>query len=233
VVPLRVSVEVTQTKGSFEATLSAISKLVENDVPLQINCPILKQNKESYGDVLQWAKIQNVHVGCDYVIIAKCNHTTQNLRSRLSLNDIKEIVRYKIASEPQYLEQMEKEVEKKSKETLDENVCSVCHSSICIADNGNAYPCAGWQGYVVENIKESSLRDIWNNSQGIHYLRGLRKRDFPKCIECPEKNYCTMCMVRNANEDRSGNPLAVNEYFCNIAKINKELLQKRNIPGTS
>lgn len=32
-----------------------------------------------------------------------------------------------------------------------------------------------------------------------------------------------MCMVRNANESPLGNPLAVNEYFCNIAKINKEL----------
>jgi len=33
-----------------------------------------------------------------------------------------------------------------------------------------------------------------------------------------------MCMVRNANEDPLGNPLAVNEYFCNIAKLNRKMM---------
>jgi hypothetical protein len=30
-------------------------------------------------------------------------------------------------------------------------------------------------------------------------------------------------MVRNANENPKGDPLAVNEYFCNIAKLNKQI----------
>lgn len=219
---------ITQIKGSFEITKNAILKLIENDVPLQISCPIMKQNKNSYRDVLNWAKIHNIHVGCDYVIIARCDHTTQNLRNRLSINDIKEVINEKIVNEPKYLELMEEESEKKKNNTPDDIVCSVCHSSICIADNGNVYPCAGWQGYVVGNVNETSLKDIWNNSRKVQYLRGLRKRDFPKCIQCLEKNYCTMCMVRNANEHPLGNPLAVNEFFCNIAKINRELVQNRN-----
>jgi hypothetical protein len=33
-----------------------------------------------------------------------------------------------------------------------------------------------------------------------------------------------MCMVRNANENPMGDPLVVNEYFCNIAKINREIM---------
>jgi hypothetical protein len=31
-------------------------------------------------------------------------------------------------------------------------------------------------------------------------------------------------MVRNANESPTGDPLAVNKYFCNIAKINKKIM---------
>jgi hypothetical protein len=31
-------------------------------------------------------------------------------------------------------------------------------------------------------------------------------------------------MVRNANENPLGNPLAVNEYFCDIAKLNREII---------
>ena len=33
-----------------------------------------------------------------------------------------------------------------------------------------------------------------------------------------------MCMVRNANEDPMGDPLVVNEYFCEIAKLNKKII---------
>lgn len=221
--------EITQIKGSFEITKNAILKLKENDIPLQISCPIMKQNKNSYKDVLCWAKTQNINIGFDYVIIARCDYTTQNLRSRLSINDIREIVRDKIINEPKYFEKIEQEAENKSKDTPDDIICSVCHSSICIADNGNVYPCAGWQGHVVGNVNETSLKEIWNNSSGVQYLRGLRKRDFAKCIECPDRNYCTMCMVRNANEHPYGNPFVVNEYFCGIAQINKEVVQGEQI----
>lgn len=45
-----------------------------------------------------------------------------------------------------------------------------------------------------------------------------------KCIHCSAKMYCTMCMVRNANENIWGNPLIVNEYFCDIAKSIKKII---------
>jgi radical SAM protein with 4Fe4S-binding SPASM domain len=222
---------ITQIKGSFEKTKNAILKMKENDIPLQISCPIMKQNKNCYNDVLNWAKIHNIHVGSDYVIIARYNHTTQNLSNRLSINDIKEVINERIVNEPKYLELMEKEAENKKNITPDDIVCSVCYSSICLSENGNVYPCPGWQGYVVGNVNETPLKDIWNNSINVQYLRGLRKRDFPKCIQCPENEFCTMCMVRNANEHPLGDPLAVNEYFCNIAKLNKEMVleSKQNL----
>lgn len=216
--------EITQMKGSFEKTKNAILKLVENDIPLQISCPIMKQNKGCYDEVIKWAQKYNIHVGADSVIIAKYNHTTHNLNCRLSIDEIREMINNKAAHDSKYLEQIEMEAEKKKDMTADDFVCSVCHSSICIADNGNVFPCAGWQDYVVGNIKDTSLSDIWDKSVKVQYLRGLRKNDFPKCIQCPDKEYCTMCMVRNANENPQGNPLVVNEFFCNIAKLNRQIV---------
>lgn len=216
--------EITQMNGSFEKTKNAILKLIENDIPLQISCPIMKQNKNCYKDVLDWAKKHKIHVGNDYVIIARYNHTTQNLQSRLSINEIKEVLSNRVENDVSYLEQIETEAEKKKNIAVNDNVCSVCHSTMCIAENGNAYPCAGWQDYIIGNVKETSLKEIWDNSEKVQYLRGLRKQDFPKCIQCPEKEFCTMCMVRNANEHPHGNPLAVNEYFCNIAKLNRKMV---------
>ncbi|MFH2141277.1 MAG: radical SAM protein [Bacteroidota bacterium] len=219
--------EITQMKGSFEKTKNAILKLIENDIPLQISCPIMKQNKNCYNNIIKWAKKHGIHVGDDYVIIARYNHTTQNLSCRLSINEIKEVINDKVANDSKYLEQMEMAAEKKKNISSIDFVCSVCHSSICIADNGNVYPCAGWQDYIVGNVKETSLNDIWDNSEKVQYLRGLRNQDFPKCIQCLDKEFCTMCMVRNANENPLGDPLAVNEYFCNIAKLNRKIVLER------
>jgi len=216
--------KITQMVGSFDKTINAISKLIENDVPIQISCPILKQNKDSYKDVIDWAKENKIKVGDDYVILARYNNTTQNLCNRLSLKEIEDVIHEKIVHDPKYLEEMEREVEKKRNIPADDFVCSVCHSSICMTENGNVYPCAGWQDFVVGNVKETSLNDIWDNSKKVQYLRDIRKHDFPKCIQCPDKEFCTMCMVRNANENPKGDPLEVNEFSCKISNIIRTIM---------
>lgn len=216
--------EITQMKGSFEKTKNGILKLIENDIPLQISSPIMRQNKNCYGDVKKWAEKYKIHAGDDYVIIGEYNHSIKNLRCRLSIDEIKDLINYKVENNIKYLKQIEAEAKKKKDSTPDDFVCSVCYSSICITENGSVYPCAGWQDYVVSNVKEAPLRDIWDNSEKVQYLRNLRKKDFPKCIQCSDKDFCTMCMVRNANESPTGDPLAVNEYFCAIARLNKKIV---------
>lgn len=222
---------ITQESGSFEKTRLSILKLIEHDIPVQISCPIMKQNMDCYRDVVKWGKEHNINVNSDYVIIAGYDHTIQNLNCRLSINDVSKIINQNIDHNPQYLELMEKEYIKKKDVGPEDYICSVCHSSICISANGDVYPCAGWQNYVLDNINKTRLNEIWSNSKRVKYLRNLRRRDFPKCVSCPEKEFCTMCMVRNANEHPLGDPLEVNQYFCNIAKLNKDIYfnRKNNI----
>ncbi|WP_192459584.1 radical SAM/SPASM domain-containing protein, partial [Musicola keenii] len=215
--------EITKKKGSFEKTKSAILRLIENNIPLQISCPIMQQNKNCYNEVIEWAAGYNIHAGDDYVIIARYDHSTGNLNYRLSESEVKDIIMEKIASDGDYIRKIKFESENKKILTPNDFVCSVCNSSVCISDNGDVYPCAGWQDYIVGNVKENSLSDIWYNSKKIRYLRELRRHDFPKCLQCTDKEFCTMCMVRNANENPLGDHLAVNPYFCNIARFHKDM----------
>ncbi|MCH4895854.1 radical SAM protein [Marinilabiliaceae bacterium JC040] len=217
---------ITQTEGSFEKTKNSILKLIKNDIPLQISCPIIKQNKDCYNDVVNWANNQGVYAGDDYIIIARYNHTTQNLNCRLSIKEIEDIIIEKSIKDTNYISNIKAEAEQNTNYNPDDYVCSVCESTLCIADNGNVYPCAGWQDYVVGNMRQNTLNEIWEKSEKVKYLRNLRKKDFPKCLKCPDKEYCTMCMVRNANEHPAGDPLVVNEYFCDIAKLNKKMALK-------
>lgn len=219
--------EITQNRGSFEKTRDSILRLIENGIPLQISCPIMKQNKNSYLGVKKWAEKYNLRVGDDFVIIASYDHNLQNLSNRLSVDEAKEIIKNNVLNDKKFFEQMEKEAKSKMNLTSNDFVCSICHSSICISEKGNVYPCAGWHDYTLGNLNDNSLEYIWNNSERIKFLRDLRRNDFPKCLSCQEKEFCTMCMVRNANEDSQGDPLVVNEYFCEIAKLNKDMFFKR------
>ena len=217
---------ITKMKGSFEKTKKAILKLVENDIPLQISCPTMKQNKNCYVNVLNWAKELKVRAVTDYIMMAKYDHTTQNLDNRLSLDEAGKIINDIIENDPEYQEQMKNAdvLMEENRDISEDIVCGVCISSICMVANGNVYPCPGWQSYIVGNVRDTSLQEIWDNSGIVKYLRGLRKKDFPKCLKCEDRAFCAMCMVRNANENPDGDPLKINEHFCHVANLNRKIV---------
>jgi radical SAM protein with 4Fe4S-binding SPASM domain len=217
---------ITQVYGSFVKTQNAILKLIENDIPLQISCPLMKQNKNSYVDVINWAQKLKTRAVTDYIMMARYDHTTSNLDNRLSLDEVGSVINDILNNDIDYQNEIQSmDFEERVQQDVSNNiVCGVCISSVCMVANGNIYPCAGWQSYVLGNVKKQSLREIWENSERVKYLRGLRKRDFQKCITCPERTFCAICMVRNANENIEGDPLKINEHFCHIAALNHQLV---------
>jgi radical SAM protein with 4Fe4S-binding SPASM domain len=217
---------ITKLPGSFEKTKNAILRLIEDDIPLQISCPTMKQNKNCYADVLHWAYDKKIRVITDYIMMARYDHSTGNLDNRLSLDETGHVINDIISNDTDY----QKEIlaadiaASDSRDISNDIVCGVCVSSICMVANGNVYPCPSWQDYVCGNIQETPLQEIWNNSPKVKYLRGLRKKNFPNCLSCANKSFCAMCMVRNANENPDGDPLKINEHFCKVAELNRKIV---------
>lgn len=217
---------ITKSPGSFTKTRDAILKLIENDIPLQISCPVMKQNKKCFIDVAKWAEAQKVRADPDYIMMARYNHTTDNLDNRLSLSEVGDIISDIIKSDTDYETRLIESdfTEEIKKDISNDPLCGVCISSICMVANGNIYPCAGWQDYVCGNVNETPLKDIWDSSPKVQYLRNLRKKDLPECIDCEDRHFCAVCMVRNANEDPDGNPLKINKHFCKVAALNRKIV---------
>lgn len=215
---------ITKMTGSFQKTKSSILELVDNDIPIQISCPIMKQNRGCYSNVIEWANKYGLKASEDYSLIAEYDHSNKNICNRLSLNEVHEILKDKISNNKEYTKNLKNDLINKKNVNPDDPVCSVCTSSICIAENGNVYPCAGWQDCVLGNTFEEPLIDIWNFSEKVNSLRSIKNRDFPKCMQCDAKGICSMCMVRNANEDCNGNYLNLNQHFCDISHLIKKLL---------
>lgn len=215
---------ITGVEGSCKRTQQSILELIHLGIPVQISCPIMRQNLDSYRGVVEWGHENGALVSADYVIIGRSDCTTANLKCRIRPEDIFSIIRDELRN-PANRAKEEAEVRKNKLRTQDDYICSVCGSSICVGVNGNVFPCAGWQGCVLGNIKNDSLKHIWFSSEKAVWLRSLKRKDITKCKMCKYQEYCALCLVRNANESESGNPLEANEFFCKVAQMKEKILR--------
>ena len=221
---------ITAVKGSFEKTRDAILKLIENDIPLHVSCPTMKGNKNDYADVMKWCHEHKVRAQTDYIMMAAYNHETENLANRLTVDEAGEVIKSIMLGDEDYKKSVLEPDFEERVNSLQENperrLCGVGISSCCMVANGNVYPCAGWQEMVLGNVSETPLREIWDKSEKIRWLRSLKFKDLGKgeCAKCDKAAFCAPCMVRNANESPTGDPLEINRHFCAVAAKNKQIV---------
>lgn len=227
---------ITTVKGSFVKTKEAIEKLVAADIPVQISCPVMKANYKGYDKVLDYARQHKIKSQTDYIIMARSDLDTENLANRLSLEEtevlLRDIIEHDIQYREQTLEQLpiSDEIQFNLERFKKQPVCGVGYDNCCITANGDVYPCAGWQDYILGNVYKQSLQEIWENSARVKELRKITQESFPQCIECEARDYCSRCLVRNYNES-GGDMFAVNHHFCDVAFLNKRLVEEYRAKG--
>lgn len=213
---------ITQHKGSFQKTISAIRELHKRNVPMQINCPIMKQNLHCYRDVLEFAKSLNIEASSDYVLFGCYDSSGINLDCRISKANIEDVLNADYTNANVYNEAIRAINQKNVGD--DEPICTVCKSSLCISNMGDVYPCEGWQRMILGNLHATTLRYIWEEASITKHLRGLRYLDFEECSTCKDRKYCTTCLILNANEN-DNDYMRVNPYMCEVARVKKRMIE--------
>lgn len=227
---------ITTVKGSFAKTKAAIELIVENNIPVQIACPIMKANHIGYGEVINYAKTLKTKAYADYILSARADLTVDNLANRLSIEETEVVIRDIIENDIDYHRFMDETppasdfIAMDKERYLKRQVCGVGYDNCCITANGDVYPCAGWQSYILGNVYKQSLREIWEDSPRIKELRKVTMASFPKCVDCEAHDFCAACLVRNYNES-GGDMFKINEHFCKVAFLNKRLVEEYQIKG--
>lgn len=223
---------ITTIPGSFQKTKNALEKLIEADIPLQISCPVMKANKDDYKDVMLYAKSLNVKAQTDYIMMARADLETDNLANRMSIPEteklLRDLIKYNVDYSQYAIDHLSASKEEKEfdlERYKNQPLCGAATDSCCIAENGDVYPCSGWQGYTLGNVFNQSLKDIWNNSENAERLRKITQSDFPQCLECDARDYCSRCLVRSFNEC-NGDMFALPKHFCEVAFLNKKLVEE-------
>lgn len=213
---------ITKLKGSLEKTINGLEKLYSVGIPLQISCPVMKQNKESFVDVIKWGSEHNIAVAVEPVIFASYDHTGNNLSNRLSIEEIGRAIDLELGEG--YADSLRETAEEKESLIAEDPICSICRYSFCVSVTGDVYPCVGWQTNVLGNLEGQLLQDIWKNSEKIKCLRKIKRKEFPKCVSCEDRGYCTVCMMSNSNENPDGDAFRIHDFHCSVsAMIHKKV----------
>ncbi len=224
---------ITTIPGSQAKTKAAIEKLVAADIPVQISCPVMKANCKGYAEVLKYAQSLRCKAQTDYIMMAQSDCDTQNLANRISLEETEALLRDILAWDKDYKEKTLKQRPMSEEMAFDperfarQPLCGAGINDCCITENGDVYPCAGWQAMVCGNVYKQSLRDIWENSPQFKQVRAVTQGDFPECLKCEARNFCAMCLVRNYNES-NGDMFKINKHFCDVAFLNKKIVEEYN-----
>lgn len=105
-------------------------------------------------------------------------------------------------------------------------MCGAGINDLSMTANGDVYPCSGWQSLIVGNVFRQPLKEIWEQSPQLAVIRKVRHKDFPKCMECKARDFCSMCLVRNFNEN-NGDMFKTSEHFCKVAFLTKRLCEEK------
>ena len=208
---------ITKLNGSFEKTKRGLTQLCSAGIPVQISCPVMKQNKDSFLDVIRWGREQHIAVAVEPMIFAAYDHSGSNLVNRLSLEEVEQAVDKQLPEG--YADMMREAAKEKEMLTGDNPICSICRYSFCVSAEGNVFPCAGWQTNVIGNLNQQTIREIWENSDKIQSLRQIKREHFPKCVACEDRGYCTVCMMCNANENPDGDVFRINDFHCKVSAM--------------
>jgi radical SAM protein with 4Fe4S-binding SPASM domain len=103
--------------------------------------------------------------------------------------------------------------------------CS-CARSVCgISVTGDVFPCIG-APIPSGNIRKKSLIDIWNNSNELNKIRGIKREDFKDCIKC---EYIESCNRSSGSiYVNTGNYTGCEETTYKLAKISHEIKKINN-----
>ena len=208
---------ITNLSGSYAKKKSGLLRLYNANIPLQISCPLMKQNKDSFLDVVKWGREHHIAVAVEPVIFAAYGDSNNNLRNRLSLEEIGEAVDKQLPDG--YADTMWEIAKEKETLTGENPICSICRYSFCVSAKGDAFPCVGWQTNILGNLNQQAIQEIWETSEKIQNLRQIKRKQFPSCVDCKDRGYCTVCMMCNANENSDSDAFRIDDFHCKVAAL--------------
>jgi len=197
-------------KGSFAKTMKAIDLLIQHDAPLQIAMTVTRKNihdigamTKKFGSRLTFAPL--FPAGRAKTNTELCITGKEYYEALSSVDGVKPLSHLcsSLAASKQ------KRIMK----------CAIGDAEISISETGDVYPCQllHFPQFCAGNIKEQSLKSIYETSEALQDCRKLTVLEVAGCKKCDIRFICGgACRARTFYEE---NRMDVSGSFCEYEKL--------------
>lgn len=206
---------VTRVKGSLAKTLRGIEMLQKTGVPVQVHCPVLKQNMAGIDAVARYGRERGMKTTFDAVMMSRADHG-RNEACGLSDAELRQFIETQ--------EELPDKLPTCPAMDVGEHVCEIGTSKICLSAEGKYYPCNGCYGLILGDCRRQTLAEVWND-EPIKRLRALRMRDLSACRACPNRMFCAPCPARNFNAN--ADLTLPDTAMCKAAACRRNIVENR------
>lgn len=207
---------ITLVPGSFEKTLKRAMMFRCAGVDTYFKTVVMRQNLHSLEKLFQLGKRLKIAV----MPATSINDTHSGCSKQRFRLDTPELRREALEIIGRYGSGFEADIQR----DVDAVPCRSGVIGLTIDPYGGVHPCLSFTT-PVGSVRETSLRDIWENSSFLKKLRSLRFRDLsPDCGTCQYRNHCTVCI--GAAYEASGGTLCPGCDSCDWAKSRYEAGQR-------
>ena len=210
---------ITGVRGSWKITIDAIKKCYDEGIPCRIAAPVLKQNKNSFRELKNFADNYHMHLIPSVDIIAQSDHCCLNLQNACSSDDLLKVL---LADRDIFDKGWSAEMP-----SSDDKVCGIGVGRLYLNAKGKYYPCDSMHNYELGDVRDDTIGDVWSGAK-LNYLRSLKNRDFAMCVQCDRRPWCKVCLAENFNA--TSNLFTPPKGHCNCANVIKEVYGgKKNV----
>lgn len=203
---------ITRLPGSWQRTMDAILKCCESGVACRIATPLLKENQDALPDLRKFADEHHMHLVPEAGIIAQSDHGCGNLAHACSVEELRLVMTRDHG--------LFHKIYEGKKPSCDAKVCDIGETRLYLNAKGNYYPCDTMHEYVLGNVRENTVEEIWKGEK-LNYLRGLKNRDFGACASCGKRPWCKVCPAANFNA--TGDLFKHHPSTCALAGVIREV----------
>lgn len=208
----------TQLPGSFKKTTDAIKKCKLLGIPVNIKASLLEDNYDDVDGIIKLAEELGTTIQLSLQITPTNEGGMESTKHRLKSAEMYAEIMKKI--DKKILLSCEGDFISFKENRHKSSLCGAGAFSLNINPYGEVFPCNALL-LSCGNVRKSSIKDIWNNSQTLKEVRSFTLEQLNGCENCKNKYYCDFCPGSAMQE--SGNPLKRYSEACMLteAKIIK------------
>lgn len=210
---------ITQLKHSWELTVRALRLLHERGVRTVMKTPLMRENVDEVDELESLANSLGAGFKYDITITPKDAGGLSPLEHRLAYQQLVELFRVHIDPSQWIGRQV----------SGDARTCGITLNSLSIDPYGDVFPCLQIRSKA-GNLRDKSLREIWESSPVWQQLGALTLNELPVCRTCELRSLCVRCHGLALAEDRDlKGPAKVN---CREAMARRQaLIDRGDLPA--